>query len=262
MPYTNPDIMEEVANILEDFDEESLKDLFKSQIESDDCYTALPVNHFQPLYVSIQRLLKMDGADEDDVAVIKSRYNSICKYIIGLLCDKFNITIDEEWLNDNAGNIPAIAMTLYQFFVLDIFQNIFNFLRNYVDKNVGELAKIFSESAQNKDVSTVTNAKVLQAEYAVIASCIYDITDYIFSMLDSEVIFDYIEPGYIPGEILERMYNDNNLTGDFVAMLAAAYKDNLSLRSKIAFELIYTLRAKTPFDFINKDKIQDPDSSN
>jgi hypothetical protein len=50
--------MEEVANILEDFDEDSLKDLFKSQLERvKDSYNALPINHFHPLYRSVQRSL-------------------------------------------------------------------------------------------------------------------------------------------------------------------------------------------------------------
>lgn len=242
MSYSNPDTMTEVANILEDFNEENLRDIFKSQIEMDDPYSVLPVNRFQPLYAMFKRAQEIEDISEDDFQQIQIRYESICNYILALIMDKYNIRIDNEWLGDNHDKIPAVTMSLYQFFILDPFYNILDILINYISKNITELSGIFSENSTSKDISTLSNLKIMRPEYAIIASSIFDVTDYIFTMLDSETIFSYMNPGYIPANILQMMMNDNIITGDFVSFFADQYKEDLTLRSKISFELIYRIK--------------------
>ena len=64
MSYTNPDTMVEVANILESFDEENLREIFKAQIIDNEGYTDMQINHLTPLYSSYQRVMNIGDIDE------------------------------------------------------------------------------------------------------------------------------------------------------------------------------------------------------
>ena len=269
MSYTNPDTMTEIANILEDLDEDILRDLFKSQIISDENYTNLQVNHFQPLHYSYKRAMSMDGVEEDDIANIKTRYFNICISIIKFILEKYQLEIDESWVNDKYGSVPSLAMGLYQFFVLDIFHVILESLNNFITKNLDTLYNAFIDIIQNKDVSISTNLKIMDPKHAVIASCIYDVTDYSFSMMDPESFFDYIDNKYVPGLLVGKLIKDGIITGDFVNVLASIYKDNLVLRSRISFELVYRIKERGYLQYNSiivhrdnlNDKNQETDSS-
>lgn len=243
MPYTNPDTMMEIANILDDFDEESLIAILKSQIiDNEDLYTSLPVNHFQPLYLSYKRALNVEEIEEDDIEAIRNRFHRICISLIDIICTKYQIELDDEWISDHMAQIAPITLSLYQFFVLDIFYIILEILNNYIIKNMDTLSNTFADSIQQKDSSAIANLNILDPKYAVLASSMYDVTDYIFTILDTEQIFEYIDSSYIPGQIVKRLFNDNTLTGNLANTFGNIYKDNLSLRSKIVFELIYQIK--------------------
>lgn len=242
MSYTNPDTMIEVANILESFDEENLREIFKAQILSNDGYTDMQINHLTPLYSSYQRVMSLENVDEEDIEKIRLRFQSLCMSIINFICTKFNIEIDTNWIESNYGKLPALTMCLYQFFVLDIFYVVLKSLNNYISKNIDDLFNAFADSIQNKDVSTTTNMKIMNPKYAAIVSSMYDVTDYTFTMMDSETIFEYIDNKYIPGAVLRSLMESGDLTGDFAHAFANIYKDNLALRSKITFELIYKIK--------------------
>jgi len=249
MSYTNPDTMMEVANILESFDEENLYEIFKSQITSDDGYTDLQINHLMPLYNSYQRVMNLAGIDEDDKEVIRTRFQNVCLSIINFICSKFGIEIDMNWVETNYGKLPALTMCLYQFFVLDIFYVILKSLNNYISKNIDDLFNAFADSIQSKDVSTATNMKILDPKYAAIVSSMYDVTDYTFTMMDSESIFEYIDNKYVPGAVLRNLMDSGVLTGDFANVFANIYKENLALRSKITFELIFKIKEQGYLSF-------------
>lgn len=244
MAYTNPDTMMEVANILESFDEENLKEIFKSQIISNDGYIDLQINHLTPLYSSYQRIMNIEGIEEDDIELIKTRFQHVCLSIINFISNKFGIEIDMNWIESNYGKLPAITMCLYQFFVLDIFYVLLNSLNNYIYKNIDDLANAFADTIQSKDVSTATNLKTMDPKYAAIVSSMYDVTDYTFTMIDSESIFEYIDNKYVPGAILRSLMDQGVLTGDFANVFANIYKENIALRSRITFELIYKIKTQ------------------
>lgn len=242
MSYTNPDTMVEVANILESFDEENLREIFKTQIIDNEGYTDMQINHLAPLYSSYQRVMNIKDIDEEDVIKIRTRFQSICMSIINFICSKYNLEIDVNWIETNYGKLPAITMCLYQFFVLDIFNVILRSLNNYISKNIDELSGVFADSIQGKDVSTATNMKIMNPKYAVIVSSIYDATDYSFTMMDSETILEYIDTKYIPSAVISSLMASGVITGDFAKIFANIYKTDLALRSRITFELIYKIK--------------------
>lgn len=243
MPYTNPDTMTEVANILEDFNEETLRDIFKTQIIEEDSYISIPTDHFTPLYNAFQRVRDIDSIGEDDKIQLEREYAGICNSIIGYICAKYGIEVDDEWTSTHVGKVPALTLSMYQFFVLDTFYLILNVLNNYIAEHGDDLFNIFSDAAQNRDASTITHLKHMDPKYAVIMTSIFDVTDYAFTMMDNETFFDYTG-SYIPGAILKKMNEDGILTGDFVRKFADIYKENISLRSKIVFELMLRVKER------------------
>lgn len=249
MSYTNPDSMMEVANILESFDEENLREIFKAQIIDNEGYTDLQINHLTPLYSSYQRVMNIEDIDEEDIEKIRARFQSICMSIINFICNKFNIEVDTNWIETNYGKLPALTMCLYQFFVLDIFQVILKSLNNYISKNIDDLFNAFADAIQGKDVSTATNMKIMNPKYAAIVSSIYDVTDYTFTMMDSETILEYIDNKYTPGAVIANLMDSGVITGDFANTFANIYKENLALRSKITFELIYKIKEQGYLSF-------------
>ena len=242
MSYTNPDTMMEVANILESFDEENLREIFKAQIIDNEGYTDLQINHLAPLYSSYQRVMNIEGIDEEDIEKVRIRFQSICMSIINFICSKYNIEIDINWVETNYGKLPALTMCLYQFFVLDIFNVVLKSLNNYISKNIDDLFNAFSDAIQSKDVSTTTNMKIMDTKYAAIVSSMYDVTDYTFTMMDSETIIEYIDNKYTPGAVIGNLMEQGIITGDFANVFANIYKENLAMRSKITFELIYKIK--------------------
>lgn len=247
--YTNPDTMTEVANILESFDEENLREIFKTQIINDEGYTDLQINHLVPLYSSYQRVMSLKDIDEDDREKVRIRFQNICMAIVNFICAKFNIELDMNWIETNYGRLPALTMCLYQFFVLDIFYVILKSLNNYISKNIEDLFNAFADAMQGKDVSTATNLKIMNPKYAAIVSSMYDVTDYTFTMMDNDAIFEYLGNKYVPGAVLRNLMNTGVFTGDFSHAFANIYKENLALRSKITFELIYKIKEQGYLDY-------------
>ena len=244
MAYVNPDTLQEVANILDDFDEERLIEIFKSQILQDDSYVKIPVNHLEPLYMTYKKASEIETVDEDDIGEIRDRFQSICTAIIQFIQAKYNIEVDMGWIEAQYGDLPALTMALYRFFIIDIFYVILAVLNNYIAKNSEELYNAFKDVSQKKDVSTITNLKTMTPVYAVIVSSLFDVTDYTFSLLDNDVLFDYITKEYTPATIVQGCVERGIITGDFTRTIADIYKQNLELRSKVAIELAYRIRER------------------
>ena len=260
MAYVNPDTLQEVANILDDFDEEILINLFKSQIVQDDSYVKIPVNHYEPLYFAYKKAIELDSVEEDDIADIKSRFQNVCISIIQFIQAKYGFEVDMSWIESQYGDLPTLTFALYRFFIIDILYVILAVLNNYIAKNSDELYTAFSDYANKKDVSSLTNQKTMSPIYATIVSSLFDVTDYSFSLLDNETIFDYINREYTPATFIKDCVDRGIIVGDFTRTLAGIYKNNLELRSKIVIELAYRIKERgflpeaTVDLFINHDE--------
>lgn len=244
MAYTNPDTLQEVANILDDFDEETIVSLFKAQILQEESYINIPINHFDSLYLSYKRSTSIENVEPDDIEIIKNRFQTICISIIECIQSKYDIQVDFDWIESQYGNLPALTFTLYHFFIIDIFYVILAVLNNYIARHSKELYEAFSAMSTKKDVSSVTNQKTLTPIYATIVSNLFDVTDYIFTMLDNEALFEYLNPEYESGKILQAAIDRNVIIGDFTRKIADIYKDNLELRSKVALELAMRIKER------------------
>ena len=244
MAYVNPDTLQEVANILDDFDEPTIISLFKDQIIHDDSYIKIPINHLEPLYLSYKKAVEIKDSEEDDIDQIRMRFQNICRSVIQFIEAKFNFDLDNDWLESQFGDLPAMTMALYRFFVIDFFYVILAVLNNYIAKNSNELYDAFKDVVLKRDVSSLTNHRTMSPVYATILSSLFDATDYAFTLIDNETLFDYINDKYTPATIIHGCVERGIITGDFTRTIADIYKQNLELRSKVAIELAFRIKER------------------
>lgn len=244
MAYVNPDTLQEVANILDDFDEPTIISLFKDQIIHDDSYIKIPINHLEPLYLSYKKAVEIKDSEEDDIDQIRMRFQNICRSVIQFIEAKFNFDLDNDWLESQFGDLPAMTMALYRFFVIDFFYVILAVLNNYIAKNSNELYDAFKDVVLKRDVSSLTNHRTMSPVYATILSSLFDATDYVFTLIDNETLFDYINDKYTPATIIHGCVERGIITGDFTRTIADIYKQNLELRSKVAIELAFRIKER------------------
>lgn len=244
--YTNPDILNEVANILDDFDLDVIRDIFATQIDDDDSYTEICQNQLKPLTISYQHVLELgDDTDPEDVEVLKERYNNICIMVIDMICRKYGLEFDFDWFETRPGTLSKTATDLYQFFIIDIFYIILGVLNNYIEDNAESISDAFAGVTTNsRDVSNIMNSKTIDPKYVTILANMFDVTDYAFMNMDNDTFFDCISGQYAPAVAVKTLLDDGVLSGDIVRTLADDYKRNLALRSKIAFELIYRIKER------------------
>ena len=56
--------------------------------------------------------------------------------------------------------------------------------------------------------------------------------------LDTETYFEYAPEDYIPIPYLTEMFEDNKIEGDFINKIFEMVKNNTSLKSIVAFEVV------------------------
>lgn len=239
--YVNPDTMNDIANIMDEFDLETLKDVFRNQIINDD-ELGIKIDHLAVIDDLYKRAKNTEHKEEDDFAYILSTYRAVCSYIVSLITTKYDLGYDEEWINDHLEYLPSFTKVLYHFFVLDVYYIILELLNNYIASHVDELYEAFKDYTQDTTLSNWVNSKILDEKWAIIVSNIYDITDYIFSVVNNDNVFDYLNKKYLPTTVLNTMIDLNVINGDFVHSFSEMYKEQLNFRSAIAFDLVYKIK--------------------
>ena len=140
--------------------------------------------------------------------------------------------------------IVAIVCLLYLIknLWIGIVNNIFSIMKNYISKNSSTLYENFSELSQKKDVMTGYFKKGLSEEMSTIAANIYDVTDFIFTKLDASMALDYCDKDNLAAVVLKKLLEEGNISEDFLTAIADVYKNNLNLRSRICFEIVFAIK--------------------
>jgi hypothetical protein len=237
-------IIKEVSDILSSFDINEISKLIQDQINSD--YTSEPstdiiTDHFRPLYASYAREMSNDYPNEVQEEV-ESYFMSICELFLNAMCEKFHLSINQEWKDDNYKNIPGITMALYSFFVLDFSTNVYDVILNYILRNTKNIYKTFEGMKNKKDASTIVNRKSLSPEFCVIASNIYDIAAWILQQLSDEDFVSYMNQDYLPLKLIRGLISEGYLGGDFVEVICDIFTYCVTFRSNICFTIISKIR--------------------
>ena len=217
--------------------------LFYEQImNEDEDYTSPKIDHFTELYQSFSEIFEDDTIPQDDLATVTDQFTQICCHIINYINEKFDTDIEVESLMDSSHNLPGITKAMYQFFIVEFYANILSIMKNYISENLSSLYDNFSELNQKKDVMTGYFKKELSEEMSIIASNIYDVTDFIFTKLDGSTALTYCDKDNLAAAVIKKLLDEGNISNDFLTAIADIYKNNVNLRSRIGFEIVFAIK--------------------
>ena len=232
-----------LEDLIELLDEDSNADVFYEQIMNEENdYTSPKLDHFSELYNAYSEVLADDTIASDDLNPAIDEFTQLCCHIIDYINDKFNTDLDVDSLMDTSHNLPGITKALYQFFVTDFYENILSILKNYIKSENQSLYENFADLGQKKDVMTGYFKKGLSEQMSVIASNIYDVTDFIFTKLDGESIMEYANVDNTAAMVIKKLSSEGNISSDYVTTIADIYKSNVNFRSRICFEIVFALK--------------------
>ena len=217
--------------------------LFYEQImNEDEDYTSPKIDHFTELYQSFSEIFEDDTIPQDDLTTVTDQFTQICCHIINYINEKFDTDIEVESLMDSSHNLPGITKAMYQFFIVEFYANILSIMKNYISENLSSLYDNFSELNQKKDVMTGYFKKELSEEMSIIASNIYDVTDFIFTKLDGSTALTYCDKDNLAAAVIKKLLDEGNVSDDFLTAIADIYKNNVNLRSRIGFEIVFAIK--------------------
>lgn len=217
--------------------------LFYEQImNEDEDYTSPKIDHFTELYQSFSDIFEDDTIPQDDLATVTDQFTQICCHIINYINEKFDTDIEVESIMDASHNLPGITKAMYQFFIVEFYANILSIMKNYISENLSSLYDNFSELNQKKDVMTGYFKKELSEEMSIIASNIYDVTDFIFTKLDGSTALTYCDKDNLAAAVIKKLLDEGNVSDDFLTAIADIYKNNVNLRSRIGFEIVFAIK--------------------
>lgn len=217
--------------------------LFYEQImNEDEDYTSPKIDHFTELYQSFSEIFEDDTIPQDDLATVTDQFTQICCHIINYINEKFDTDIEIESIMDASHNLPGITKAMYQFFIVEFYANILSIMKNYISENLSSLYDNFSELNQKKDVMTGYFKKELSEEISIIASNIYDVTDFIFTKLDGSTALTYCDKDNLAAAVIKKLLDEGNVSDDFLTAIADIYKNNVNLRSRIGFEIVFAIK--------------------
>lgn len=239
--------MDNMFGKLEDLSEllevDSNTALFYEQImNEDEDYTSPKIDHFTELYQSFSEIFEDDTIPQDDLATVTDQFTQICCHIINYINEKFDTDIEVESLMDSSHNLPGITKAMYQFFIVEFYTNILSIMKNYISENLSSLYDNFSELNQKKDVMTGYFKKELSEEMSIIASNIYDVTDFIFTKLDGSTALTYCDKDNLAAAVIKKLLDEGNVSDDFLTAIADIYKNNVNLRSRIGFDIVFAIK--------------------
>ena len=217
--------------------------LFYEQImNEDEDYTSPKIDHFTELYQSFSEIFEDDTIPQDDLATVTDQFTQICCHIINYINEKFDTDIEIESIMDASHNLPGITKAMYQFFIVEFYANILSIMKNYISENLSSLYDNFSELNQKKDVMTGYFKKELSEEMSIIASNIYDVTDFIFTKLDGSTALTYCDKDNLAAAVIKKLLDEGNVSDDFLTAIVDIYKNNVNLRSRIGFEIVFAIK--------------------
>lgn len=242
-----PTVVEEIANIFDLFNLEEVGKLLHAQLTTDPTENAFntTTDYFKPLYYKYKSIMDTEENSEDVKNAAEERFMSICDIFLSSITSKFGISINPDWKSDNYSQIPALAMAVYSFFVLEFTTNLIDVCRKFLEEHGRRVYEAFEEKKIKKDAVTMVHKKEMSIENAVIISNIYDITTWILSQLSEEEFFKMLPSDYVPLTILQKLYEQGEMTGEFVLAIHDVYSQNVSLKGDVCFQIISMIEKGT-----------------
>lgn len=197
-----------ISEILSHFGSEYIMDALEDKLDHIDYTSSL----IEPNFVSaLENNFKlMEQEYPSDVANIRSVREEVYNEIIKILCDKFNLSFNE---NDTSINVYTAAYYLYDFLVCNRNNAMVNFFTAFIINNKESLYRMISNEdvKKNKDASTAYSKRAYaDSKYATISANIQMVIKYI-SNLDIALlnIFQSVYTDYSLVQFLDNAFADN-----------------------------------------------------
>lgn len=233
-----PTVIEDVSEILDTFNLGEITDLLKKQVSlsGDNPVSKMP-DYFKPLYYKYLSIMDSEDNPQDIKDMATERFTEISTAFINIICERFELEIDQEWKDDNSTQLPGVATALYCFFVQDIVSNITEVCLSYIRQNKNEIFQVFEERKNKKDAATMVNKRKMEIEMAVIAANIYDVTSWILSQLTEEQFLHYTNQEYIPLRVVRGFLTEGILSGNFANVISDIYEENPGIKAEVCYQL-------------------------
>lgn len=235
-------IIEDVSEILETFNLEEIKDLLNKQVSLTENIGTNMTDYFKPLYFSYKSIVEAEENSQEMKDEAAKRFNEVCNLFIDAICEKFHLQLDDEWRDLHELDLPGLVTALYCFFVRDIVLNLQEVCINYIQKNRKEIFNVFEDRKTKKDASTLVEKRKHPIDMAVIIANIYDVSSWILSQLTEEQYIQYMNEEYIPLRILYPMFQNGDISGDFLETINEAYSENLELKAETCYQILSVIK--------------------
>jgi hypothetical protein len=207
----------DIERILGDLPIDIIKENIKSQIEDPLLFST---NHCDQVYETLDEAMDEIGhIDEyrEELAEMRDDFNS---FLITELDSRFSLGIDIE--NMQNYEMEEVGKHSYEFFVVNLKENITNFLMNYICINKSYLASLFTDEYKRKDVTTSNMKKLTKNKDDVVI--LANIISVIYHILDMEVDPEdfmelAVEPGELTGECVKEYVQNFKIANNFVYSL-------------------------------------------
>lgn len=207
----------DIERILGDLPIDIIKENIKSQIE--DPLTFM-TNHCDQVYETLDEAMEEFGHVDEyryELQELRDDFNS---FLLIELDNGFELGIDVE--NLQTYEMEEVGRNAYEFFVVNLKENITNFLKNYICLNKTNLASLFNDEYKRKDVTT-TNMKRLtkNKEDVIVLSNIISVIYHILDLeMDPEDFMELaVEPGEYSGEVVKECVRNFKIANNFVTKL-------------------------------------------
>lgn len=194
-----------------------IKDSIRMQFSDPSSYGKIDaVEGFIIRYNSTIREIS-DDFDDEELAIVRGLHSNFVAFMEAMFKDKLKIGIPE--IDDmSAEEQETILHYLYRFFIMNIKQNMLNFMKSYIDKNKSALASVLPDTstASSKRFANILN----DADIVRICANIDDVVK--LAMTDKEVtVSEFLDMCKAKEDDLERefidsKYDDASITGNFV----------------------------------------------
>ena len=235
--------MDGIEDLLNFFDLKETEKVIRTQILNSEYGITEVVDYYRPYYAKYQEIqVDIDaGITEDIVRECKQKAKLIALMFISAISEKFNLSVDEVWLDEMPENeLQAVTLVLYSFFVLNLKEILLEVMTKYIDINHEELAQSFDNNPRNnKDATFGTLKKNIPMDFTVIGSNIYDVCYLILDRLNEEQFIDYIDQDNELQEPIKRYFLDGYIQGNFLDAIDEMLRDsNNGLKSQLSFGML------------------------
>lgn len=204
----------DVERILGDLPLDIIKENVKSQIEDPLVFIS---NQCDEVYETIDEAMEEFGHIDEYREELNEMKEDFSIFILREMDNKFNLGVDFENIGDF--EIHDIAKNCYDFFVVNLNENISNFLLNYILNNKSSLCEMFDDEYRRKDVTTINMKKITKNKDDVLI--LSNLNSVINNVLDLEHFPEdfmelSVEPGEYIGTCVADYVNSFKIAGNFV----------------------------------------------